>query len=330
MPPAGIFAALAAVALSCASFAAWAQNKPGKPAETYPSRPIRMIVPYPAGGPTDIMARTLAQKIGDAWGQQVVVDNRGGANGVIAQEIAAKSAPDGYTIFVHTVAHVVNPMLYKVPYDKERDFVPVTLVASFPLMLVVHPALPATSVKELVALARSKPGQINYSSYGQGSIAQLAAEMFKSAEGLDIVHVVYKGAPQGLAAAVANEVQLTFPSVTTGAPQTKAGRLRGLAVTSRQRTPLLPDLPTMIEAGVRDFEATSWFGIFFPAGTPRPIVTNLYQETLKIVRLPDVKTLLDSQAFDVIGMGPDEFPQFIRAETRKYEKVVKTARIKVE
>lgn len=310
------------LSLSLVQAIAWAQ--------AYPTKPIRMIVPFPAGGPTDIMARTVAQKLADAWGQQVVVDNRGGANGVIAQEIAARAAPDGYTIFVHSIAYVVNPMLYKVSYNNARDFTPVTLVASFPLMLVAHPSLPATSVKELVTLAKSRPGRLNYSSYGQGSIAQLAAEMFKNAEGLDVVHVLYKGSPQGLAAVVANEVQLSFPSIAAGYPQVKAGRLRGLAVTSRQRAPLMPDVPTMIEAGIRDFEATSWFGTFFQAGTPEPIVNKLHQETLKLVRLPDVKVQLDGQAFEVVGMGPQEFPKFIQAETRKYQRVVKLSNIKVE
>ncbi|OGA40370.1 MAG: hypothetical protein A3G24_27255 [Betaproteobacteria bacterium RIFCSPLOWO2_12_FULL_62_13] len=299
-------------------------------AQAYPTKPIRLIVPYPAGGPTDITARTFAQKVGEAWGQQVVVDNRGGANGVIAQEIAARAVPDGYTIFVHTVAYVINPLLYKVSYNNARDFAPVTLVASFPLMLVIHPSLPVTSVKQLVALAKSQPGHLNYSSYGQGSIAQLAAEMFKNAESLNIVHILYKGAPQALNAAVANEVQMHFPSIATGFPQVKAGRLRGLAVTSRQRSALMPNTPTMIEAGVRNFEATSWFGMFFPAGTPKPILDKLYQEMLKVVRLLDVKAQLDAQAFDIIGMGPQEFPQFLEAETRKYAQVVKLSNIKVE
>jgi tripartite-type tricarboxylate transporter receptor subunit TctC len=297
---------------------------------TYPQRPIRMIVPYPAGGPTDIVARTLAQRLTDALGQQVVVDNRGGANGVIAQEIAAKSAPDGYTIFVHSVAYVVNPLLYKVAYDNERDFVPVTLVEAFPLMLVAHPSLPVTSVKDLITLAKAKPGQLNYSSYGQGSIAQLAAEMLKNAAGVDIVHVVYKSAPQGLSAAIANEVQLSFPSVATGFPQVKAGRLKGLAVTSRARTPLIPDTPTMIEAGIPGFEATSWLGTFFQCGTPKAIVDRVHAETVKIVRIPEVKAGFESQGFEVIGAGPEEFHRFIRSEQRKYAQVVKAAKIHVE
>lgn len=312
----------AATSLGLVPAAGWAQ--------AYPSKPIRMIVPYPAGGPTDITARTFAQKLGEAWGQQVVVDNRGGANGVIAQEIAAKAAADGYTIFVHTVAYVVNPLLYKVSYSNARDFIPVTLVASFPLMLVVHPSLPVTSIKQLIALAKSQPGRLNYSSYGQGSIAQLAAEMFKNAEGLNIVHVLYKGAPQALNATVANEVQMTFPSIATGYPQVKSGRLRGVAVTSRQRSPLTSEIPTMIEAGVPGFEATSWFGMFFQAGTPKPIVDKLHHETMNIVRLPDVKAQLDAQAFDIVGMGPQQFPKFIQAETQKYQRVIKLSNIKVE
>ena len=289
-----------------------------------------MLVPFPAGGPTDIVARTIAQKLTEALGQTVVVDNRGGANGVIAQTLAARSPPDGYTVFVHSIAFVVNSMIYKVPYDNERDFVPVTLVQSFPLMLVVHPALPVNSVKDLVALARERPGKLLYSSYGQGSIAQLAAEMLKKSETIDVVHVLYKGAPQGLGAVVANEVQVSFPSFATGLPLVKAGRLKGLAVTSRKRAPQMPEMPTMIEAGVRDFEATSWFGSFFPAGTPAAIVNRLHTETVKILRIPEVKTSFENQAFEIIGAGPAEFRAFIRSEQKKYEKVVKDADIRVE
>jgi len=318
--------ALTALVMSHIGIAAQVEPATG----TYPQRPLRMIVPFTAGGPTDIVARTLAQRLTDALGQQVVVDNRGGANGVIAQEIAAKSAPDGYTIFVHSVAYVVNPLLYKVRYDNERDFVPVTLVEAFPLMLVVHPSLPVTSVRELITLAKAKPGQLNYSSYGQGSIAQLAAEMMKNAAGVDITHVVYKGAPQGLSAAIANEVQMSFPSVATGFPQVKTARLKGLAVTSRARTPLMPDMPTMIEAGIPGFEATSWFGTFFQSGTPKAIVGKVHSETAKILRIPEVKSNFESQAFEVIGAGPEEFREFVRNEQRKYAQLVKAAKIRVE
>lgn len=323
-------AVIAVVLASCLPPAAWAQGKPPAGMEIYPSRPVRMIAPFPAGGPTDIIARTIARQLSDAWGQQVVVDNRGGANGVIAQDIAAKSAPDGHTLFVHSVAYVVNPLLYKVPYNNERDFVPVSLVVAFPLMLTIHPALPANSVRELVALAKAQPGKLNYSSYGQGSIAQLAAEMFKNASGIEMVHVLYKGSPQGLAAVIANEVQASFPSVAAGLPQVKAGRLKGLAVTSRARAPLMPDTPTMIEAGIPNFEATSWFGMFFPRGIPKAVVAKLHADTMRLVRLPDVQQSFATQAFETVGLGPSEFPKFIRSETRKYEHVVKLAKIKVE
>jgi tripartite-type tricarboxylate transporter receptor subunit TctC len=303
---------------------------PAAPGQRYPERPVRMLVPFPAGGPTDIVARTIAQKLTDALGQSVVVDNRGGANGVIAQTLAARAAPDGYTLFVHSVAFVVNSMLYKVPYDNDRDFVPVTLVQAFPLMLVIHPSVQASSVKELVALARERPAKLLYSSYGQGSIAQLAAEMMKKSENVDITHVVYKGAPQGLQAVVTNEVQVSFPSFATGLPLVKAGRLKGLAVTSRNRTPLLPEMPTMIEAGVRDFVATSWFGTFFPRGTPAAIVDRLHAETIKLLRNPEVRASFESQAFEIIGAASAEFRAFLRAEQQKYAKVIRDANIRVE
>jgi tripartite-type tricarboxylate transporter receptor subunit TctC len=325
---------LAAILALAVSASAIAQVKTAArstaPAPPYPDKPIRMLVPFPAGGPTDIVARTIAQKLTEQLGQTVVVDNRGGANGVIAQTLAARAAPDGYTLFVHSVAFVVNSMLYKVPYDNDRDFTPVTLVEAFPLMLVVHPSLQVASVKDLVALARARPGKLLYSSYGQGSIAQLAAEMLKKADNVDITHVLYKGAPQGLGAVVANEVQVSFPSFATGLPLIKAGRLKGLAVTSRSRTPLYPEMPTMIESGVRDFVATSWFGTFFPAGTPAPIVSRVHEDTLKVLRMPDVRTNFESQAFEIIGAGPAEFRKFLVGERQKYEKVIRDANIRVE
>ncbi|MDB5805999.1 MAG: hypothetical protein JWN73_3321 [Betaproteobacteria bacterium] len=299
-------------------------------AQNFPARPVRVIVPYAAGGPTDVVARALTQKIGEAWGQPLVVDNIAGANGVIAQEQAAKALPDGYTIFVQSMAYVVNPLIYKVSYSLERDFVPVSLVASFPLMLAVHPSVPAKSVKELIELAKAKPGQLNYASYGQGSIAQLAAELMKNATGTEITHILYKGAAQGLTDTVAGQVQMTFPSIATGLPFVKQGRLNALAVTSRTRAPQMPNTPTMIEAGIPDYEATSWFGFFYQTGTPKPVIDKLHQEAMRVVRLPDVKTALDAQAFEVVGLGPDKFPDFVRSETRKYAHVVQVAKIKVE
>lgn len=317
----GLLAALGAGAL-CAVAPLHAQN--------FPVRPIRLIVPYAAGGPTDVIARSLTQKIGEAWGQAIVVDNIAGANGVIAQEQAAKAAPDGYTLFAQSMAYVVNPLIYKVGYNNERDFIPVSLVASFPLMLAVHPSVPAKNVKELIDLAKAKPGQLNYASYGQGSIAQLAAELMKTATGADITHILYKGAAQGLTDTVAGQVQMTFPSLATGLPYVKSGRLNALAVTSRKRALQLPNVPTMIEAGIPDYEATSWFAFFYQTGTPRPIVDRLHQEVMRVVHLPEVKTTLDAQAFEVVGLGPDKFPAFVRSESEKYERVVRVAKIRVE
>jgi tripartite-type tricarboxylate transporter receptor subunit TctC len=298
--------------------------------DTYPQRPIRMVVPFPAGGPTDISARILAQKLTETWGRQVVVDNRGGANGIIGQDAAAKANPDGYTILVQSVAFAVNPSLYKLPYDTDRDFLPVTLVAATPLMLVVNPAVPASNVKELVALAKAKPNQLNYASFGNGSIAHLAGELLKTSAGVSMTHVAYKGVPQSISDVVAGQCQVMFPTIPSALPFTKSNRLRGLAVTSRQRTALAPELPTMPEAGVRGYEASTWFGVFFPAGVPQPIVGKTHATLLRIMAQPEVKSQFDSQGFELQPMKPEEFRRFIRAETEKYAKVVKAAGVKVE
>jgi tripartite-type tricarboxylate transporter receptor subunit TctC len=298
--------------------------------DTYPQRPIRMVVPFPAGGPTDISARILAQKLTETWGRQVVVDNRGGANGIIGQDAAAKANPDGYTILVQSVAFAVNPSLYKLPYDTDRDFLPVTLVAATPLMLVVNPAVPASSVKELVALAKAKPNQLNYASFGNGSIAHLAGELLKTSAGVSMTHVAYKGVPQSISDVVAGQCQVMFPTIPSALPFTKSNRLRALAVTSRQRTSLAPELPTMPEAGVRGYEASTWFGVFFPAGVPQPIVGKTHATLLRIMAQPEVKSQFDSQGFELQPMKPEEFRRFIRAETEKYAKVVKAAGVKVE
>jgi len=296
----------------------------------YPNRPVRMIIPYTPGGPADIFSRILGRSVSASWGQQVVADNRAGANGVVAQELVGKSAPDGYTFLVHSVSYVINPLIYKVPYDNERDFTPVSLTVSFPLMLVMNTGMPVTSVKDLIALSKAKPGQLNYASFGNGSIAQLTAELFKIASGTDFVHIVYRGAPEALTGVIADQAQISFPSVTNGAPHVRSGRLKGLAVTSRTRSAILPEVPTMIEAGVPDFEASSWFGTFFPRGTPRPAIDRLHAETMKMLRDPSLKETFDAQAFQVIGAGPDAFPKFVRDETQKYERVVRFAKIRIE
>lgn len=300
-------------------------------ADDYPNKPLRLIVPFPAGGPTDLTARLIGQKLSDAWHQQVVVDNRGGANGIIGQDAVAKANPDGYTLMVQSIAFSVNPALYKLPYDPVKDFIPVTQTGSTPLMLVVNPAVPAKTLKELIAVAKLKPNQLNYASFGQGSIAHLAGEMLKTMAGIQMVHVGYKGVPQSVSDVIAGQCQVMFPTITSALPHVNSGKLRGIAVTSRQRlAPAVSELPTMIDAGLPGYETGTWHGVFLPAGTPQPIVAKLYTEVVRIIKLPDVKELFLSQGFEPLGTTSAEFAKFTRAEMDKYAKVVKAANVKVE
>ncbi len=296
----------------------------------YPNKPVRMIVPFPAGGPTDLTARIIGQKLSEAWGVPVVIDNRGGANGIIGQDAVAKSNPDGYTMMTQSVAFAVNPSLYQLPYDPVKDFAPVSQVATTPLMLVVNPAVPAKTVKELIAYVKTKPNQVNYASFGQGSIAHLAAEMLKTATGIQMVHIAYKGVPQSVGDTIAGQTQVMFPTIPSALPHVRSGRLRGLAVTSAQRVAVAPEQPTMIEAGVPGYVTGTWNGIFLPAGVPKPVVMALHAEIVRSIRLPDVKQQFDSQGFDPLGSSPEEFSKFVRQEMDKYAKVVKAAGVKVE
>ena len=299
-------------------------------AEIYPSKPIKLIVPFPVGGPTDVLARTLSQKLSESWGQPIIVENIAGANGVIAQNLAAKAAPDGYTLFAHSVAYVVNPLLYKVDYNNERDFIPASLVVSFPQVLVINPSVPAKSLHDLIELAKSKPGKLNYASYGQGSIAQLAAELMNNAAGINIAHILYKGAPQTITDTIGSQVDMTFSSLQVALPFIKSGQLYPLAVTSRKRSNLLPSVPTFAESGLANYEASSWFGFFYPKGTPKAIVDQLHQTINKILQMPDIKARFSAQGFDEIGMGPEKFPDFLRNETQKYEEVIRMSKIKID
>jgi tripartite-type tricarboxylate transporter receptor subunit TctC len=300
-------------------------------ADDYPNKPLRMIVPFPAGGPTDLTARIIGQKLSEAWHQQVVVDNRGGANGIIGQDAVAKANPDGYTLMVQSIAFSVNPALYKLPYDPIKDFIPVTQTGSTPLMLVVNPAVQAKTLKELIALAKAKPNQLNYASFGQGSIAHLAGEMLKNMAGIQMIHVAYKGVPQSVSDVIAGQCQVMFPTITSALQHVNSGKLRGIAVTSRQRlAPSVSELPTMIEAGLPGYETGTWHGVFLPGGTPQPLVTRLYTEVVRIIKLPDVKELFISQGFEPLGTSTEEFTKFTRAEMEKYAKVVKAANVKVE
>ena len=295
-------------------------------AQSYPSRPLRFVIPFPPGGGADNLARIVGQKAGDSLGQQIVIDNRAGAGGNIAAEVVAKAAPDGYTLLQGNVAHAISTSLYrKLNYDLLKDFVPVTQLASIPFMLVVYPSLPAGSVKELIALAKSNPGQLSYGSSGNGGPSHLAMELFKSMAGLEMRHIPYKGAAPATTDLIAGQVQMMFFTVSVALPHIKSGRLRGLAVASGRRIPLAPDFPTMVEAGVPGFEATTWFGVLVPAGTSSDAVKKLHSVFASALSAPDVRDRLVNQGFELVGSAPGEFGAYVKAEIPKWAKVVKAS-----
>lgn len=293
--------------------------------QAYPTKPIRMIVPFPPGGTTDVVARLVAQKLTEAWGQQVVVDNRPGAGGIIGTEIVAKATPDGYTALLGSITtHAVNPALYKkLNFDPVKDFTPVSLVVSSPQLLAVHPSVAAKSVKELIALAKAKPGQLNYASAGTGTSPHLTFELFKSMAGIDVVHVPYKGTGPAITDLIGGQVQMMITGVVALMPHIKSGKLRGLGVTSAKRVAALPDLPTIAESGIPSFDVSSWFGVFLPGGTPKPIVANMNAEIRKILEVPEVRQRLISQGADPASNTPGEFAAYVKAEMAKWGKVVR-------
>ena len=296
----------------------------------YPAKPVRIVVPSSPGGGTDILARVLAQKLSESQGQQFVVENRPGAGQVIGIEAVARSAPDGYTLLMAASAIVINEVLYaKPPYDTLRDFVPVTLGASLPNILVVHPALPVKSVRELIALAKARPGQLNYSSAGSGTSPHLSMELFRLMAGITLTHVPYKGTGPATVDLVAGQVQLSMPNVLTALPQIKGGKLRGLGVTSAKRATGLPDIPAIAET-LPGYEAIQWYGLLAPAGTPREIVNKVQAETARILVLPEVKARLAADGADAVGNRPEECAAYIRTEIAKWGKVVKAGGIKLE
>jgi len=313
-----IVVALSMAALPCIATAAQ---------QDYPTRPIRMIVPYPPGGNADIVARLIGQKLGDRLGQQVVVDNRGGAGGLIGQEIAAKATPNGYTFTLVAVSHAVNPSLYKnLPYDSKRDFVPITLAVAVPNLLVVHPGLPAKSVPELISHAKSKPGALSYGSSGNGTSLHLAGELFKSLTGTDLVRVIYKGSALAAIDLFAGRIHLMFDVITTGLTNSRAGRVRALGVTSAKRSAAAPDIPAISEF-VPGYASTGWQGFLAPRGTP-PAIVGLLDENMKaILALPDVRERFLKMGAEPIGIGTTEFSAFIDAEMVKWAKVLKAAGI---
>jgi tripartite-type tricarboxylate transporter receptor subunit TctC len=300
-------------------------------AQNYPSRPIRLIVPFPPGGGTDITARATALKLGESWGQAVVVDNRPGANGTIGVDITAKSAPDGYTITMISSSHAVNVGLYgKLPYDLMRDLTPITQATSQPYVLVINPSVPARSVKELVAVAMAKPGTLNYGSSGTGGISHLAGALLGSLTGTTLVHVPYKGGSPAMIDVISGQIQMLFGTLLLNGPHIKAGRLRVLAVTTPQRWPGTPELPTMQEAGVPGFAITQWYGMLAPAKTPQPIVGKLNQEIARLLHQPDVKEKLAADGAEAVGNTPAQFGAHIRSEIAKYSKLVKQIGLKAE
>ena len=296
----------------------------------YPAKPIRLVVGFPPGGANDILGRLLGQKMQEAWGQSVLVDNRPGANAIIATEFVAKAAPDGYTLLIGASgAMVFNPGLYrKLPYDPVRDFAPITMVGAFPLVLALNPGVPARSVGELIALARERPGKLNYSA--GSSPFQLAAELFKHQAGLSITHIPYKGSVQAVQAVMAGEADLTFVDSPPVIPQLKAGRLRGLAVTAKTRAASLPDLPTMAAAGMPDYEVVLWTGLFAPAGTPPEIVAQLQAEVARIVQLPDIRERFAGLGIDPVGNSSELLAATLKQEIIKWSAVARTAGVKAE
>jgi tripartite-type tricarboxylate transporter receptor subunit TctC len=307
----------------------------GKPsvaiAGEYPDKPIRVIVPYPPGGFNDTLARTLGQKLADKWKQPVIVDNRPGGGTTIGTNLAAKSAPDGYTMLIVSFAFAVNPALYaSLPYDTAKDFSPIVLAASTPNLLVVNPGLPVNSVRELIALARSKPGQLNYASAGNGSSNHLSMELFKSLAGVDIVHIPYKGSAPAVTDLIGGQVDVMFDNVPNVLAQVRAGKLRGIAVTSRERSPFVRELPTMAESGVPGFDVSVWFGVVAPAGTPQPVVAKLNAEINGILKLPEIRQAFNSQGVEPAGGTPAEFFSHLAAQTTKWTKVVKDSGAKAE
>lgn len=314
--------AFAAMALAGLPIGAGAQN--------YPTKSIRFIVPFGPGGPGDALGRLIGKKLTESLGQPVVVDNRSGATTIIGTELAAKSSPDGYTLLLISTTHAVNPSLFKkLPYDPAKDFAPVIMIASTPFMLVIHPSVAANSVPELVALARSKPGRLNYGSSGNGSSIHLTTELFKTAAKIEMAHVPYKGSGPAFIDLIGGQVQLLFSSTVSSLPHVTTGKVRGLAITSLRRAAALPTIPTLAES-YPGFESNSWFGVLVPAKTPKPIIDKLLAHTRMALKSPDVNQGLTNQGADPGGNPPAEFGAYFQSEMKKWAAVIKSANIKLE
>jgi tripartite-type tricarboxylate transporter receptor subunit TctC len=300
-------------------------------AQDYPSKPIRFIVPYPPGGGTDVIARIVQPRLGDALGQQIVIENRGGAGGAVGTELAAKSAPDGYTFLFTLSSHTINPLLYKLSYDVARDFMPVSMIVSVPQLIAANPNAPATTLREMIAVARNEPGRYAFASVGNGTPSHIAGELLKLKAGIHMVHVPYKGGGPAVTDTVSGQVPFLFVTAPAALSQVRAGRLRALAVTTLRRTPAAPEIPTVAEElNLPDYEVDSWYALFAPAKTPPAIVTRLQKEVARTVQLPDVKQKLLEQGADVVGSTPEELDQVVKAELRRWADVIRDAGIKLE
>ena len=318
--------ALLLLALSL-PFLAYSQPYPA----VFPSKPIRLIVSYPAGGGADAMARLISPKLSEALGQPVLVENRGGASGTIAADLVAKASPDGYTLLLDAANHAVNPsLLPKLPYDPDKAFAPVTLLALFPNMVVIHPAFPVNSVKELIAKAKAEPGKIAFASSGNGSAQHLAGELFRQRAGLDMVHVPYKGGGPALVDVMGGQVPLYFGNMASALPHVKNGKLKALAITGSKRSPAAPDLPTVAEAGIPGYQVYEWNAIFAPAGTPPAIVNRLHSEIAKAVAIPEVRDRLLALGAEIVASTPAELGAWVREQTASWSKVVRAGNIKPE
>ena len=301
-------------------------------AQNYPAKPVRVITPFTAGSAIDTLARVLGQKLGDTWGQQVVIDNRIGANGIIGTEAAAKAPPDGYTVYLGNISTLaVNPHLYlKLPYDALRDFAPVTMAATIPVVLVVHPSLPVKSVRELIALAKARPGQLNYASGGTGSAQHLPMEMLRVDAGVDIVHVPYKGLGPAFSDVLGGQVPMMFTGVSNVVPYMKSGRLRVLAIGSPKRSTTLPEVPTVAEAGVPGFDFDSWTGYLVPVAAPKEVIARLHADIVRALNAPEVRDKLVTLGFDLVGSTPDAFAALIRNDIARFGRLIKAAGIRAE
>ena len=299
-------------------------------AQTYPSKPVRLIVPFPPGGSNDVVGRMIAAQLSTRLDKPVIVENQGGAGGLIGTEMAARSQPDGYTLLLISVAYAFIPAIYKLPYDPATAFAPVAILGAGPVVIAVTSKLPVNSVKELIALAKEKPGELNYATAGVGSFQHLASELFKLQAGVDIVHIPFKGGGPAMMDVIAGNTQIAIGSLVQMLPQIQAGKLKALGVGSAKRIAALPELPTISEAGVPGYEVTNWWGIVVPAGTPRPVTDRLHKELTAVVSSTETKKRFETEGAEPLSMSPDEFGRFIAAETVKWARVVKDAGIRAE